>query len=96
MEVYIQELDCSTCRGSEDFEEMVMEYCKKRGLKAVDACTIPVKNSRTKSGCKLTVHEADYDTAMDRDFWPRGSKVRPWRSRPRNESNDEDDRSFSE
>ena len=96
MEVYIQELDCSTCRGSREFEEMVLAYCKRRDLKAVDACTIPVKNSRTKSGCKLTVHEADYDTAMRRDFWPRGCSVRPWNSRPRNESTDDDDGSSSE
>ena len=96
MEIYIQELDCSNCRGAVEFEEMVLEYCKRRGLNAVDACTIPVKNSRTKSGCKLTVHEVDYDSAMCRDFWPRGSSVRPWRSRPRNDSNEEDDRSSSE
>ena len=96
-EVYVQELDCSTCRGSREFEEMVLNYCRKRGLKAVDACTIPVKNCRTKSGCKLTVQDADFDTAMTRDFWPRGTSVRPWSSKPRSDSNDEyDDESLSE
>ena len=90
-EVYIQELDCSTCNGSDKFEYMVLEYCRKRGINAVDACTIPVKGNRLKSGCKLTVHQADYDAAMVRDFWPRGARVRPWKQRPRNLSNDDDD-----
>ena len=96
-EIYIQELDCSTCRGSKEFEEMVLDYCRKRGLNAVDACTIPVKNCRTKSGCKLTVQQDDYDTAMGREFWPRGTTLRPWSSKPRNDTSDEgDDQSSSE
>ena len=95
-EVYIQELDCSTCNSKADFERMVLAYCKKRGLYAVDACTIPVKNSRTKSGCKLTVHDSDYDAAMSRDFWPRGSMVRPWTQRPRGDVQEDDSGSHSE
>ena len=95
-EIYIQELDCSNCNGQRDFEGMVMRYCKKRGLDAVDACTIPVKNSRTKSGCKLTVQSSDYDAAMDSDFWPRGASVRPWTQRPKGGMNGHDEGSYSE
>ena len=96
-EIYIHELDCSSCRGSRDFEEMVLEYCKRRKIIAVDACTIPVKNCRTKSGCKLTVQEVDYEKAIRKDFWPQGSRVRPWPPRPKSDTNDDDDdESFSE
>ena len=95
-EVYVQELNCANCACNEDFELMVMEYCRKRSLNAVDACKIPIKNCRVKSGVKLTVHEADYEKAMDVVFWPRGSRVRPWNQKPKNESNDDDDGTLSE
>ena len=95
-EIYVQELDCSNCKCCEDFENMVMAYCSRRGLNAVDACTIPVKGSRLKSGCKLTVHDTDYDMAMRREFWPKGTTIRIWKQRPRDDSNEDEDESLSE
>ena len=95
-EVYVQELDCTSCSCSEEFEDMVIEYCRKRGLRAVDACTIPVKGNRLKSGCKLTVRDSDYDTAMSRKFWPPGTSLRPWKQKPRSDSNEDDEGSTSE
>ena len=55
-----------------------------------------VRGSRYKAGCKLAVRDVDYDTTMDTEFWPQGTRTRPWESRPKNDSNDKDDDSFSE
>ena len=95
-EVYVQELDCTTCSCTEEFEDMVINYCRKRGLRAVDACRIPVKGNRLKSGCKLTVRDSDYGTAMSRDFWPKGTTTRRWNQKPRSDSDEDGEGNISE
>ena len=88
-DIYVQELDYSMCKTKEDLEAIVAEHCRVRGVKAYDLNTIPVKGTKVKAGCKVTVLSADYDDLLDDDFWPEGASVRPWRTKPK--SDDEND-----
>ena len=50
---------------------------------------IPVKFDCTRTGCRLTVKEGDYEDVLDDDFWPEDVYAREWR---RNRDNDDGDR----
>ena len=82
-ELYVQGLDYSECSCHADFEDMVVEFCNRQGVKILGACTIPKGKSRVEAGCKVTVRECDYLRLSDPDFWPGDSTVRPWTQRPR-------------
>ena len=84
-ELYVQELDYSTCRCQEDLEDIVYYHCKTRSMKPIDLCTIPVKKSRTVAGCKVTVLEKDYARASQESFWPAGCTVRDWVNKPKDQ-----------
>ena len=82
-ELYVQELDYSRCSGTDDLEEMVYAHCTRKGMTPVDLCMIPVRGTRTKAGCKVTINDADYQRESRWEFWPRGADVRDWEHRPK-------------
>ena len=67
-DIYVQELDYTMCNSKEDLEAIVLEHCRVRGVKAFDLNTIPVKNTRVKARCKVTVLSGDYEELLDDDF----------------------------
>ena len=89
-DIYVQELNYARCACKEDLEAIVFEYCKDRGVTAYDLNTIPVKGTRVKAGCKVTVLEADYEALLNDDFWPEGAAVRPWRPKPKSDDESDD------
>ena len=95
-ELYIQGLDYSECSCHADFEDMVVEFCNRQGVKILGACTIPKGKSRAEAGCKVTVRECDYLRLSDPDFWPGDSTVRPWTQRPRGGRRENDNSDASE
>ena len=90
-ELYVQELDYTQSSGREDFEDMVYAFCMSRGVKPIDLSMIPVRGTRLKAGCKVTVNAADYKQTSKHEFWPRGAEVRDWVFRPKKAGNDSDD-----
>ena len=95
-EVYVQELDYSMCTCKEDLEDIVFEHCRQNGMKVWDLSTIPINNTRLRAGCKVTVHEQDYERALTNEFWPRGTHVRPWVNKPKGQKHERDERAHSE
>ena len=90
-ELYVQELDYTRSSGREDFEDMVYAHCMRKGVKPIDLSMIPVRGTRLKAGCKVTIHESHYKQASIREFWPRGAEVRDWVTKPKNNDGDDDD-----
>ena len=86
-ELYVQELDYSTCYCQEDLEDIVYYHCKTNGVIPIDLCTIPVRNSRAVAGCKVTVKEHDYYRTSQVEFWPEGCTVRDWKIRKNDPQN---------
>ena len=82
-EIYLQGLDLEGCIDEEDVLESVGEYCMERGIKVIFARIIPVKYDQTRSGCKVTVLEEDFENVVDSDFWPDNITAREWTNRPR-------------
>ena len=90
-ELYVQELDYTQSSGREDFEDMVFAFCMSKGVKPIDLSMIPVRGTRLKAGCKVTVDASDYKQTSKYDFWPRGADVRDWVTKPKNSGKESDD-----
>ena len=90
-ELYVQELDYTQCSGRDDFEDMVYAYCVNKGVKPIDLSMIPVRGTRLKAGCKVTINAADYKQTSKDTFWPRGADVRDWVTKPKKNDKESDD-----
>ena len=77
-DIYVMKLDYSNCNQPSDLENMVDRFCRERGVKPLELCTIPYGNSRRKANCKVSVAVNDYEKARRGNFWPKGSIVRDW------------------
>ena len=44
---------------------------------------IPVRYDVTRTGCRVTVREEDYERVILESFWPDAIRVRDWSPRPR-------------
>ena len=88
-EVYLQGLEVSESERDEDIISSVRTYCLERGITPVYIRIIPVRYDFTRTGCKLTIKECDYERVIREEFWPDLIRVRDWTPRPRD--NREDD-----
>ena len=86
-DVYVQGLAVDDCEDEDDMIDMVRSYCKAANVVPIYIRLIPVKFDCTRTGCRLTVKECDYDDVLNDDFWPDDVYAREWR---RNKDNDEE------
>ena len=82
-DIYLQGLALGDMDSDEDVIECVRAYCLDRDITPVFLRIIPVRFDCTRTGCRLTVRESDYDTVICEDFWPDHISVRDWTPRPR-------------
>ena len=82
-DIYLQGLVIDTNESEEDVIESVRIYCLDRGITPVYICIIPVKFDCTRTGCRLTVRDEDYDRVIENEFWPENISARDWTPRPR-------------
>ena len=87
-DIYVSKLDYTNCNQPSDLENMVDRYCRARGIKTLELCTIPYGNSRRKANCKVTVAATDYKKARMSSFWPSGSIVRDWLTKEEYQKNE--------
>ena len=89
-DVYVQGLDIGNGESEDDVIESVRCYCLDRGITPVFLRIIPVRYDNTRTGCRLTVSEEDYERVIRNSFWPANVKVRDWIVRPRDNGNEGD------
>ena len=85
--VYLQGLDMGDGMSNEDIADSIKSYCHDYGITPVFIRIIPVRYDVSRTGCKLTIKEEDYDRVIMSDFWPEDVTVRDWTPKPRD--NDE-------
>ena len=85
--VYVQGLRVIDGLGEDDMIDSVRMFCIERNITPVFVRIIPVKFDDTRTGCKLTIREDDYDRVMSEYFWPEDVTVRDWT--PRNKDNND-------
>ena len=83
-ELYIQGLDYEGFPNYTEMEELIHDYCTKRGVPLLFMKIIPTKFDKDQVGCKIAVREIDFETVMDDEFWPEYATVREWVRKPRN------------
>ena len=86
-DIYLQGLDMIDCNDQEEMVESIRNYCKERNIIPIYIRLIPVKYDCTRTGCKLTVKECDFEDTLDDEFWPDDVHAREWK---RNRDNDDD------
>ena len=69
--------------SEEEVMESVRAYCLDRGITPVFIRSIPVKFDCTRTGCRLTIVEEDYERVILNSFWPQNIRTRDWTPRPR-------------
>ena len=89
-EVYLQGLRLSEGMDADDVMDSVKAYCLDRVITPVYLRAIPVKYDCTRTGCKLTVCEEDYERVIDDEFWPEDISVRDWTPKVRDNQNNGD------
>ena len=89
-DVYLQGLRIRYGECEEDVMENVRAYCIERGITPVFVRNIPVKFDCTRTGCRLTVNEEDYERVILNVFWPENIKVRDWTPKPKDNRDNED------
>ena len=82
-DIYLQGLKLDDDNDEDDVIDSVKAYCKDRDIVPVYTRLIPVRFDSTRTGCRLTVREVDYNRAVQNDFWPDHIKAREWTQRPR-------------
>ena len=82
-DVYLQGLKVEDGQTPEDVIDSVRSYCVKNGIKPVFISIIPVKYDCTRTGCRLTIIEEDFERVLMETFWPDLITVREWTARPR-------------
>ena len=82
-DVYLQGLELVDSGSGGDVIDSVKAYCRERGIKPVYITLIPVKFDTTRTGCRLTVKEEDFDRAVRDNFWPDHIQAREWTPTPR-------------
>ena len=97
-EIYLQGLKVNDYNNLNEIIESVRNYCNENNITAVYIRLIPVKNDCTRTGCKLTVNEYDYDNLMQDDFWPENISAREWKPKIKGDKpeGDEVDRHYSD
>ena len=68
----------------------VRAYCIEKGITPVYTRSIPVRYDCTRTGCRLTVNEEDYERVILNEFWPEDIRARDWTPRPRENKENED------
>ena len=89
-EVYLQGLRVSEGMCADDVNDSVKAYCLERGITPIYMRAIPVKYDCTRTGCKLTICEEDYERVILDEFWPEDVSVRDWTPRVRDNQNNGD------
>ena len=87
--VYLQGLDMSEGQCAEDMADSIRAYLRERGVIAIFIRIIPVRNDSTRTGCKLTIKEEDFERVIQDDFWPDDVTVREWTPRVRNDEGED-------
>ena len=82
-DIYLQGLAIGEMDSDEDIIECVRSYCLDREITPVFIRIIPVRFDCTRTGCRLTVKEADYERVICEEFWPDHISARDWTPRPR-------------
>ena len=85
-DVYLQGLKLDEYDGGDEVIDSVRAYCKERGITPVYIRLIPVRFDSTRTGCRLTVKESDFNRVLRDNFWPDYIKAREWTSRPREDN----------
>ena len=85
--VYLQGLHMSNGLGEEDIADSIRMYLTEKNITPVFIRIIPVKYDDTRTGCKLTIVDEDYERVISEDFWPDDVTVRDWT--PRNRDNND-------
>ena len=60
----------------------------ENGVTPIFIRIIPVKYDCTRTGCRVTVVEEDFERVLMNDFWPENIRVREWTQRPRDNDNE--------
>ena len=89
-DVYLQGLRIRNGECEEDVMENVKAYCIERGITPVFVRNIPVKFDCTRTGCRLTVNEEDYERVILNVFWPENIRARDWTPKPKDNRDNED------
>ena len=87
-DVYMQGLCVGECESKDDIIESVRSYCMENGVTPIFIRIIPVKYDCTRTGCRVTVVEEDFERVLMNDFWPENIRVREWTQRPRDNDNE--------
>ena len=87
-DIYLQGLRVNVGECEDDVIESVRAYCLERGITPVFIRVIPVKFDCTRTGCRLTVRDEDYDRAIMNSFWPDNISARDWTPKPRDNNQD--------
>ena len=82
-DIYLQGLVVGVYESEDDVIESVRVYCIDRGITPVFIRNIPVKFDCTRTGCRLTVRDEDYDDVIMNSFWPEHISARDWTPRVR-------------
>ena len=77
-ELFVMSLDFSRCNRTEQLENMVKHYCKKRGVQILYAKAFKTRSDPNKANCKIAVNEVDVSTLFANDFWPEYVFARYW------------------
>ena len=90
-DIYLQGLALGDGVYDEDVIESVRNYCIERGITPVFIRIIPVKFDDTRTGCRLTVSDDDYERVIMNRFWPDHIRVRDWTIKPKDDEGKEGD-----
>ena len=82
-DIYMQGLSVGDSESEDDIIASVRAYCIDNGVTPVFIRIIPVRYDCTRTGCRLTVSEADFERVILDSFWPEDIRVREWTPRPR-------------
>ena len=77
-EYFVLGLSVKNFRTHSDLEESVAAYCAERKVETSYQRVITLKNTKKTVGCKITIKSDDIDKIYEKDFWPKGIKIREW------------------
>ena len=83
LDIYLQGLRVGVSESEDEIIESVRAYCVDLGVTPVFIHIIPVRYDCTRTGCRLTVQDEDYERVIEDSFWPENINARDWTPRPR-------------
>ena len=90
-DIYVQGLDLDEYNDKDELIESVRNHCLVNGIKPIYIHLIPVKFDCTRTGCRVTVRECEFDRVVEDDFWPEDVSAREWTPKPRDQQGNDGD-----